>query len=150
MVVGHRGVGRLALVAILCFGVVGCDFSSVVPPTPIAIRINLSPGTECPLVGFPDHLTFRIDPTAADQVVILDPDGRPYRVWWPTGFRGGTSDDPVVRDSRGLVVARDGEVLVVPQTGFPNLHGYSVCAGDGFYVQLQSMSRITGRVKPRA
>jgi hypothetical protein len=124
-----RRFARRALAAILCFGVVGCDFSSVVRPTPIAIQIHLYPGTDCPLAGFPRRLTFRIDAGAAEQVVALDETATQYRIWWPTGFRGGTSDDPVVRDPRGLVVLRHGEVLIVPDKGFPNLHGYSICSG---------------------
>jgi hypothetical protein len=129
MVVRHRGIARRAVAAILCFGVFGCDFSSVVPPTPIPIQIHLSPGTDCPLAGLPRRLTFRIDARAAEQVVALDETATQYRVWWPDGFHGGTSEDPVVRDPHGLVVARDSEVLIVPDKGFPNLHGYSVCSG---------------------
>ena len=109
------------------------------------IRIHLFSGGECPLAGLPRRLTFRIDAAAADQVVAIDETATTYRVWWPDGFRGGTSDDPVVRDRRGFVVARNGEVLVTPVRGFPNLHGYSVCSGgdkdsSAIWVQSQTIS----------
>jgi hypothetical protein len=61
--------------------------------------------------------------------VAVDETSMQYRVWWPDGFRGGSSDDPVVRDPRGLIVARDGEGLIRAGDDFPNLHGYSVCSG---------------------
>jgi hypothetical protein len=144
MVGRHRGIAGRALVAIVCLGVFGCDFSSVVVPSPtvLPIRILLFDGGSCPLAGFSSpRMTFRIDPTASNQVVALDAEGGQIRVWWPEGLRGGTSEDPVVRDPRGLVVARDGEVLTVPADDFPNLHGYSVCSGgdgvgDAIWVQL--------------
>ncbi len=92
------------------------------------------------LAGFPRRLTFRIDPTATDQVMAVDETGMRHEVWWPPGFQGGTSNDPVVRDPRGLVVARDGEALAIPEDGFPVLHGYSVCAGNGgIWVTLHSL-----------
>jgi len=129
----------------MCLGVFGCDFSSVVEqsPTALPIRILLFDGGSCPLAGLPRRLTFQIDAAAAEQVAALDETATLYRVWWPEGFRGGTSADPVVRDPRGLIVARDGEILTAPDDGFPNLHGYSVCSGgDGvgaaIWVQLHS------------
>lgn len=128
-------------------GASGCDFSSVVTPSPAAvpIRILVFDGNFCHAAGFPHRLTFRIDAGAADQVVAIDETEMTYRVWWPDGFRGGTSEDPVVRDRRGLVVARDGEVLAIPVDGFPNLHGYSVCSGcdqvgAAIWVQSQAIS----------
>jgi hypothetical protein len=137
---GHAGP---VLLAVASLGASGCDLSagpaSPDGPTPIAIRLHLFSGNDCPLVGFPRQLTFRIDPIAADQVVVLEPDGTSSEVWWPDGFRGGTSDDPVVRDPHGLIVARNGEVLAIPKEGFPRLHGYTVCAGDGYYVQPQGL-----------
>jgi hypothetical protein len=115
----------------VCLGASGCDFSSTVTPSPeaVPIRILLFGGGDCPLAGVPRRLTFRIDAVAPEQVVALDETATQYRVWWPEGFRGGSSDDPVVRDPRGLVVARDGEVLLRAGDDFPNLHGYSVCSG---------------------
>ena len=120
-----------ALLALVGLGASGCDFSSEVTPSlaAVPIRILLFGGGDCPLAGIPRRLTFRIDAVAPEQVLAVDETATSYRVWWPEGFRGGTSADPVVRDPRGLVVARDGEVLIRADGGFPNLHGYSVCSG---------------------
>jgi hypothetical protein len=138
--------GVLLALASLC--ALGCDVStgpaSPDRPTRTAILIHLFSGNECPLAGFSSgRMTFRIDPAAADPVVALDPNGSQIRVWWPAGFRGGPSDDLVVRDAGGRIVARDGEVLTVPGAGFPNLHGYGVCSGgdgvgDAIWVQLHT------------
>jgi hypothetical protein len=77
-------------------------------------------------------MRFKIDPLAAEQVVALAQDGRPYQVWWAPGFVAGDVADPVVRDPNGVVVARDGELVEGPL-----LHGYTICAtGDSIIILL--------------
>jgi len=88
----------------------------------------------CPLARIPfDELTIRIDPTAAEQVWAVAEDGTRFHLWWSEGFTGGSADDPVVRDSAGRVVARDGEILTIPGRGAgrPEIQGHQVCAGSG-------------------
>ncbi len=131
---------RWLLLVIACLAVAGC--TSVTPsstPGVSAIQLRIAPADEsCPFahVGYPE-LTFRIDPAAGEHVVAVADDGTRYHTWWSEGFEGGSVDDPVVRDPAGQIVARDGEVLVIPGVGqgFPRLHGYKVCAsGDSIYV----------------
>ena len=89
----------------------------------------------CPLAGA-KPVTFKIDPLAPEPVLAIDARGTALRVWWPTGFLPGTAADPVVRDQAGQVVVYNGKRLAIPKDGFPKLHGYSVCFGDGIYVLL--------------
>ena len=135
----------MGMLVLALLGAVACDFSSEVPPTPVPIRLRLFDGNSCNLAGFPQRLTFRIDPLAAEQVTAVDQSAAVYEVWWPEGFRGGTSDEPVVRDPLGRVVVRNGQELPIPERGFPNLQGYSVCSGGGetypaIWVQLRTIS----------
>ncbi len=132
---------RSVLLAIACVGLVGCASPSASPsPTVASIQLRLMPADEpCYLVAVRQPLTFRIDPAADEDVVAVAADGTRYHVWWSEGFRGGTATDPVVRDPTGQVVARDSEVLEVPDQnqGWHTLHGYRVCAtGDSIYVFL--------------
>ncbi|MEK6720256.1 MAG: hypothetical protein AABZ33_06235 [Chloroflexota bacterium] len=79
--------------------------------------------------------TIRIDPTAVDQVWAITDGG--VRLWtsWAPGFRGGSAGDPVIRDPAGEVVARDGELVALPDGDWPRLHGYFVCPSpDAIYV----------------
>ena len=129
---------RWLFVTVLSAGVIACapSPSSAPAATPTAtLRLSFAPGDSgCALVGLPSEVTFRIDPTALDQVVAIAPSGRAYHIFWSQGFQGGTLDDPVVRDPNGRVVARDGEVVVNPAQG---IHGYTVCSGsDSLYVLL--------------
>ena len=148
---GRRRVPTAVLLVALIMALAGCDFSSAVatPSTAVPIRILLFDGGFCPTARFPARLTFRIDSAAAEQVTAIDETATSHRAWWPEGFRGGTADDPVVRDPRGLIVARDGEVLAIPVDGFPNLHGYSVCnggdqVGPAIWVQNRTISLSVG------
>ena len=77
------------------------------------------------------NLTFRIDPEAAEAVVAVNDRGIARPVLWPRGFIPGTTDNPVVMDSAGLVVLRDGDRLLKES---PMLHGYDVCFGGGSIV----------------
>ena len=72
-------------------------------------------------------LTFRIDPAATEQVTAVSDTGVQLMTYWSAGFVPGTTAERVVRDPAGQVVARDGEVLTVPEAAFPELHGYFVC-----------------------
>jgi hypothetical protein len=103
-----------------------------VPSSPAATfaLLYISGTPFCPLAGTFD-VTFRIEPFAREAVIAVADDGMRLHVQWPPGFVGGTFDDPVVRDPAGQVVARDGERIVSPPQGLPNLHGYSVCFGGG-------------------
>jgi hypothetical protein len=130
---------RSLFVTILSAGVVACASAtpSAPDPTPTAtLRLSFAPADAgCPLAGVPDRITFRIDPAALDQVVAIRPDGRALHIFWPQGFRGGTLEDPVVRDPNGQIVARDGEVVIDPGRG---IHGHAVCSGsDSLYVLLE-------------
>jgi hypothetical protein len=124
---------RSGLLAIACIGLVGCASPSPSPsPTGASIQLRFTADEACPGAAAQLPLTFRIDPTADEDVVAVTANGTRYHVWWSEGFRGGTATDPVVRDPNGQVVARDGEVL----RGY-TLHGHSVCAtGDSIYVLL--------------
>lgn len=82
----------------------------------------------CPAAGGSD-LTFRIDPYAGEPVMAVTADGRVRHVKWPSGFVAGSFDDPVVRDSAGTVVARDGERLTYRPGRNTDLHRYAVCFG---------------------
>ena len=125
---------RIALLVIIAAAAVGCAGPEPsAPPTPTPrLTLRTFPGNACRLAALPPRpLTFRIEPEAPslEQVVAVDARGRPNPVLWAEGFVGGTLDDPVVRDPRGDVVARDSEVFARP--GDDRLHGYPVCAGNG-------------------
>jgi hypothetical protein len=102
-------------------------------PQPARLSIRTAPDPNaCPAGGLPLPMRFRIDPLVQEQVTAIAFDGRHYLVWWAPGFQAGDVKDPVVRDPRGAVVARDGELLEGPL-----LHGYHVCAtADSIYVLL--------------
>jgi hypothetical protein len=130
---------RWIIVAIISMSAIACARSEAAPtPDPAALRISLnrSDGSR-PLAGMDREYPIRIDPTAVDQVTPISRDGRVHRMYWSTGFEGGTAKDPVVRDPNGEVVARNGDILTYSGDGFPKLHGYAVCFGDGLYVLLQ-------------
>lgn len=113
----------------------GCA-ESVAPSEPAAaptfalLYAPLNQG--CMLAGTFD-VTFRIEPAAAEPVVVVGDDGTLLQVRWPQGFVAGTAQDPVVRDPFGRVVARNGQRLISPPgDGFPKLPGgWAVCFGNG-------------------
>jgi hypothetical protein len=134
----------LAAVAILL--VAGCTGATPTPSLagvpgattdasgPAAIVLNRAPADlGCDSIGWPDDvelfrsLTFRIDPAAAEQVSAVSDTGVELQTFWVPGFEPGSVTERVVRDHDGQVVARDGEVLDVPPTAAPELHGYPVC-----------------------
>ena len=142
----YFGITWLVVMAVLLSG---CN--EHVPPTAstasslvatFALRYNTD--QFCPAAGGFDF-TFRIDPLAAEAVIAIADNGMIAQVRWPTGFTGGTPDDPVVRDSVGRVVARDGERVIRPPQDYPNLHGYSVCfSGDSVWVMNQLLRSPSG------
>lgn len=114
-------------------------------PTPAASSIPASPSTQaaivlreapadlgCDSIGWPDDiapyssLTFRIDPSAEEQVRAVSDTGRELVTYWAAGFEPGSATERLIRDPDGQVVARDGEVVNTPAGGW-NLHGHSVC-----------------------
>jgi hypothetical protein len=102
-----------------------------------AIALRLAPadlGCDAMQAAY-QGVTFRIDPTAAEQVTAVTNLGGRLLTYWAAGFRGGTAADPVVWDPAGNVVARDGEQLAIPVGAWPRLHGHFVCPStDALYV----------------
>ena len=131
-----RGAWRAIIWAILAALLSACGESvppSTSPAATFALLYN-SANQFCPFAQAHD-LTFRIEPYAGEPVVAIMDNGIATHVRWARGFVAGTFDDPVVRDPAGQVVARNGETLLAPPNGFPDLHGYSVCfGGDTIYV----------------
>jgi len=75
-------------------------------------------------------VTFSIDPTRAPQVRAVTDRGATLAVRWDSSFVGGPIDDPSVLDRSGDIVARDGEVLAIPEAAWPSLHGHFVCPSE--------------------
>ena len=83
-------------------------------------------------------VTFHIDATKAADVTATTNAGATLKTFWWEGFVGGATD---VQDPSVQVVAKDGEVLEIPQGAFPRLKGYFVCpSADALYVLLQDPS----------
>ncbi len=132
---------RCLVVALTFFAVtaVACSPGPTPPtvPTP-ALRLRYFPPDQvCFFGGVPPRLTFRIDPAAEEPVLLEGILGRRYLVWWADGFHSGPAGNPVVVDPTGLVVARDGDLLITPGGGIAELHGYKICAGEAIYVFLE-------------
>lgn len=80
--------------------------------------------------------TFRIDATAAEQVIAVADTGAQLLTYWSEGFVGSAAD-AVVRDPAGKVVVTDGQVLDIAAGGWPRLAGYFVCPSrDALYILL--------------
>jgi hypothetical protein len=146
--VGPVGLYRRLLSGALAVAVLwGCSPSPTVPPpTPppvatsapspsigeeAAIRLRPAPANlGCDAILPPYRsVTFRIDPGAEEQVWATTDLGGRLSTFWSAGFQGGSVLDPVVRDETGAMVARDGEVLAIPEGAWPRLHGHFVCPG---------------------
>ncbi len=106
-----------------------CSNTPSPSPSSIPITLRAAPSNfGCEAVGVPYRsVTFRIDATADDQVIAVADTGGSLQTFWSAGFAGGSSDDRVVRDPAGSVVARDGQVLPIPARAWPRLAGYFVC-----------------------
>jgi hypothetical protein len=105
---------------------------SVAPMT-----LNLAPADlGCDAMRPPyDALVIHIDPSAADPIWAVADTGVRLRTFWAASFRGEAGADPVVLDSHGVVVARDGTRIDIPDGAWPTLDGYFVCPStDAIYV----------------
>jgi hypothetical protein len=130
-----RRVAVSALVIAGAIGLAGCGgWASYPDPTgPVAQgkAIELSHAPEnlgCDAIGAPYRsVTFVIDPAAGQDVTVETDIGSTLATAWQSGFVGGPATDRTVLDLSGAVVARDGEVLEIPDDAWPNLHGYFVC-----------------------
>ncbi len=129
---GRRRESWRALACLVIVIVLSACEELVLPSSGPTFAILHAPSEEpCMLAGAFD-VTFRIDPDAAEPVTVVSDEGVPWHVHWAQGFVAGTAEDPVVRDPLGMVVARDGQRLMVPAEGFPKLPGgWPVCFGDG-------------------
>ena len=80
-----------------------------------------------------------IDPTAAQPFVWAITDtGVRLRVLWGAHDRGLVGPPPVVVDGSGVVIARDGTRIDVPEGAWPSLAGRFVCPGpDAVYITDQ-------------
>ncbi len=81
--------------------------------------------------------TIRFTPAGPEQVSAVTDSGVTLKTFWSAGFVGGPLDDPSVLDHEGRVVARDGEVVTIPEGAWPRLNGYFVCPSpDALYILL--------------
>ena len=110
--VGNR---RRCLLFAALVGLQGCatthTFPLVTDPTVISIELCANGAALPPVSG-----RLAGDSNAAPDYVWLVGDGRRQFITWPAGFTVTFGPAPVVRNERGDVVARDGEVLILPQT----------------------------------
>jgi hypothetical protein len=141
---------RISALLLLCLPLTACANNVPVPSTspssspaaataPSALVLRAAPANlGCDSIGVDYHrVTFRIDPTAAEQVSAVADTGKQLFVYWAAGFQPGTATDRVVRDPSGQVVVSDGEVLSIPQGDWPRLRGHFVCpAPNALYVLL--------------
>jgi hypothetical protein len=110
--------------------------SASLPPSP-GFVLHPAPakgGPACDAIGAEPtahSLTFRIDPTAAEQVTALTDTGVTFTTYWSAGFQPGTATERVIRDPAGQVVVADGDVLAIPEAANPRLHGYLVVGCNG-------------------
>lgn len=128
----RRGLGLI----VVSLALAGCAATPTPTPLPSATATALKIRTEadafCPLAKIRvPRLTMRLDPKFSDQVWATSDDGTKFGVWWPEGFQIGEDGGPVVLDTNSQVAAADGDVILVPDRGFPLLRGRTVCAGSG-------------------
>ncbi len=129
-----RHVAAAALVIGAAVGLAGCGGWAPYPePTGPAgdgvIELSRAPDDlGCDAIGVPYRsVTFVIDPAAGQDVTVQTDIGSSLATAWQAGFVGGPAADRTVLDASGAVVARDGDVLEIPDDAWPNLHGYFVC-----------------------
>lgn len=135
---------RVALLAVVALLIGACSNAPQAPiPTAPASRVAITLRVAPPNLGCdamaPEYrsVTFAIDAAAPEHVVARTDSGTTLSTFWSAGFEGGSSEDPVVRDPAGAVVARDGEVLRIPEGAWPRLAGYFVCpSSNALYVLL--------------
>jgi len=74
------------------------------------------PNLGCDAIGVRySSAIIRIDPAAEEPVFGETNDGRELAVFWSEGFEGIDGPEPVVQDTNGDVVARDGEEITIPE-----------------------------------
>ena len=158
-----RAAARTALIAALIGSAGGCGNNG--PPSPTggesatapassaspspalepsaapgaAFRLNVAPANlGCDAITVPYRsATIHFAPADPDQVTAVTDAGASLKTYWSVGFVGGTFADPAVLDPEGIVVARDGEIVTIPQGAWPRLNGYFVCPSpDALYVLL--------------
>lgn len=137
---------RRVLGAIVVSVVVAACASPAPTPSPTAtaaaIKIRTQTDEFCPLAKIAaSRLTMRLDPQFGDQVWATTDDGAKFGVWWPEGFQIGERSGAVVLGPSGDVAAADGDVILVPDRGFPLLRGRAVCFGsNSLYVMASNPS----------
>jgi len=140
-----RSVARTALIAIFAASAAGCGDSAATSPAVSestsggTFQLNVAPpNLGCDAMGVPYRsATIRFTPAAQEQVSAMTDTGVLLKTFWSAGFVGGLLDDPSVLDPEGRVVARDGEVVVIPEGAWPRLNGYFVCPSqDALYILL--------------
>ncbi len=128
-----------ALVTILGIALGACSGTSSPAPSPTAEASPTPIGDTIVLDRAPENLgcdalpvdyrtvTFNIDPDADPQVWGVTDRATWLKIRWDSTFHGTADPVPVVVDGAGKVVARDGDVLVIPGGAWPDLHGHFVC-----------------------
>ena len=120
---------------IVAIAVGGCGSPSGTPARVTGdIRVRTAAEQFCPLMHIPyPRLTMRINPAVSEQIEAIADDGVTFDVWWPEGFHAGASGGTVILDQEDRIAASDRDVIEVPARGqgWPQLHGYRVCAASG-------------------
>jgi hypothetical protein len=136
----------MVLTAFLAVSAAGCGNSPATSPTTdpssapgATFQLNVAPGNlGCDAMGVPYRTaTIRFAPAGPQQVSAVTDTGAILKTFWSEGFVGGPHDDPSILDPEGRVVARDGEVVIIPVGAWPRLNGYFVCPSpDALFILL--------------
>jgi hypothetical protein len=117
-----------AAILLLSFVGAGCGLDHASPsPTPSVSLVSLpaDAGCETQLINY-ESITFHLDP--GEPVTASAPGGHRLRTAWDRSFHAGSGAELVVYDSAGQIVARDGEIVLLPERNRP-LHGHLLCVG---------------------
>ena len=155
-----RSVAGTALTAALVASAVGCGIGGASSPAVgesptapagsaspaldpsapgAAFQLNVAPANlGCDTIGVSYRsATIRFTSAGPEQVSAVTDGGVRLKTFWSEGFVGGPLEDPSVLDPEGRVVARDGEVVAIPEGARPRLNGYFVCPSpDALYILL--------------
>lgn len=107
-------------------GTPGASPSAPAATTIVLDRAPANLGCDTIGVGY-RSITFFIDPTQTPMVWAVTDRGERLGVKWDDSFTGAPIASPGVLDKSGAIVASNGEVLLIPQAAWPNLHGHFVC-----------------------